>query len=325
MFREIFHSFICALCCIVTSAAPESANAQSLHAGVTQIAVEDAVPFDAFVVYPTEAAGESFQVGPFTIIATRDAPIAPGGRFPIVLFSHGNGRSAGTSLIHRDLITHLAREGFVVVAPHYPGTERSLVDRPRQLRKALDAVVADPRFATRADPTRISAMGFSFGAAVTLIVAGAVPDLAHLAAYCRDHAGDLRACDGVRADDADANGPRYVRSVDAMPLKALVLMEPFGALFERNGLASIDLPILLYRSLNSDLRADGNALALARALPRRPYEVTVPGGHFVFVGPCPPRLEAEVPQVCKDAPGIDRNDIHQHLRREIVDFVRGNM
>jgi predicted dienelactone hydrolase len=287
------------------------------------ITVQDTVLFDTLIAYPTEGPEVPFQVGPFTIAASRNAPIASGPRFPILLFSHGNGRSAGTSLVHRDLLTHLAREGFIVVAPHHPGSERPLVDRPRQLRRALDAVVADPRFSTHADPTRVTAMGFSFGTAVALIIAGAIPDLAHLAAYCRDRADDPRACGGVRTDDAHA--PPYVGLVDPIPLRTLVLMEPFGALFAPNGLASIDLPILLYRSLHSDLKADGNALALARALPRPPHVVAVPGGHFVFVGPCPPPLEAEAPQVCKDAPGIDRSDIHQRLTREITDFLRGNM
>jgi predicted dienelactone hydrolase len=286
--------------------------------------VEDVVPFDALIAYPTAAAEVLLQVGPFTIAASRNAPIASGARFPLVLFSHGNGRSAGTSLVHRDLLASLAREGFIVVAPFHPGTERPLIDRPRQVRKAVDAMLADARFSTRADPARVSMIGFSFGGAVALIVAGALADPAHLSAYCRDHADDPRACAGVPTDGSSANAPR-LKSAEAIPLKALVLMEPFGALFDRDGLTAVDLPTLLYRSLHSDLNADGNALALASALPRPPQQVVVPGGHFVFVDPCPPSLEAEAPQVCKDAPGIDRGAIHQRLKREIGEFLRRNM
>ena len=43
-------------------------------------------------------------------------------------------------------------------------------------------------------------IGFSFGGAVTLITAGAVPNLAHLSAYCRNNADDRRACGGVSVD-----------------------------------------------------------------------------------------------------------------------------
>ena len=54
-----------------------------------------------------------------------------------------------------------------------PATERPFVDRPRHIHKALDSVLADPRFSNRADPDRIGMVGFSFGGAVTLIAAGA--------------------------------------------------------------------------------------------------------------------------------------------------------
>src|SRR6185295_18094720 len=81
--------------------------------------------------------------------ASRDAPIATGSRFPIVLFSHGGAgtlTAGGSPLPYADLLTPLAREGFVVVAPFHPGSKRPLEDRPRQIHKALNAMLADPRF-----------------------------------------------------------------------------------------------------------------------------------------------------------------------------------
>ncbi len=167
--------------------------------------------------------------------------------------------------------------------------------------------------------------GFSFGGAVTLIVAGAMIDLAHLSAYCHDHADDSRACDGIATDGSWAKVPPSRKSDDALPLKTLVLLEPYGALFERKGLESLDLPILIYSASQSDLRAEGNALALAKALPRPPQQLAVPGSHFVFVDPCSPILAIRAPQVCSDPPGTDRAAIHQRFRREISDFLRANM
>jgi predicted dienelactone hydrolase len=163
-------------------------------------------------------------------------------------------------------------------------------------------------------------MGFSFGGAVTLVVAGAVPSLAHLSLYCSPHADDPRACGGV-----PTNGPPadvLQRSADALPLKALVLMEPFGALFDRDGLKSVDMPVLLYRAEGSDLKADGNTFALATGLPRPPRQQAVPGGHFVFVDPCPPALETQLPAVCKDAPDVDRAAVHRRIEAEIADFLQ---
>lgn len=306
------------------------ADAQPFKASVTRITVQDAIPFDALVAYPTDVAELSFQDGPYIVAAGRDAPIAPGARFPIVLFSHGGGgtiKTGGTPLPYADLLTSLAREGFIVVAPFHPGSKlprEALEDRPRQIHRALDAVLADPRFAAHADPNRLGMTGFSYGGAVTLIIAGAAPSLAHLAVYCRNRTDDPMACDGIPTDGSLANAVGR-RSPDALAVKALVLLEPWGSLFDRTGLMSLDMPTLLYRAESSALQADGNILALAEALPHPPRLQTVPGGHFIFFGPCPPALEADAPAVCKDAPGIDRAAIHRRIKVDIGDFLRRNL
>jgi predicted dienelactone hydrolase len=301
------------------------ADPPSYRAGVTRITVQDTTPFDALIAYPTEAAEVSVEEGLFRLFANRNAPVAAGARFPVVLFSHGGGRGPGTPLVHRDLLLHLARQGFIVIAPFHPASAQPFVDRPRHVHKALDAALADPRFAKHADRDRIGMVGFSFGGAVTLIVAGASIDLAHLSAYCRDHPDDSRACGGIATDGSWAKVPPSKKSDDALPVKALVLLEPYGAVLERKSLGSLDLPILIYAASQSDLRPEGNALALAKALPRLPQQVTVPGSHFVFVDPCSPIMAAQAPDVCRDPPGTDRAAIHQRFRREIADFLRANM
>jgi predicted dienelactone hydrolase len=325
--------FIATLALLATGMAcarAEQAAPPPFHAAMTRITVQDAVPFDALVAYPTDAAEVPFQDGPYTIAASRDAPIASGARFPVVLFSHGGGgtlKAGGTSLPYAALATSLAREGFVVVAPFHPGSRRpreAREDRPRQIHKALNAVQADPRFATHADPNRLGMMGFSYGGAVALIVAGATPSLAHLAAYCRDRIDDPKACDGVPNDGSLANAVDK-RSPDALAVNALILMEPFGALFDRDGLTSVNVPTLLYRAGDSDLKADGNIIALAAALPHPPRQEAVPGGHFIFFDPCPAVVEAEFPAVCRDAAGVDRAAVHRRIEAEIAAFLRQHL
>lgn len=309
---------------VAGASSAQAADPQRFHAGVTRLTVKDVVPFDALVAYPTDVAEVPFHDGPWIIAASRDAPIASGARFPIVLFSHGGGgtlKAGGSPLPYAALLTSLARKGFIVVAPFHPGSKNSLEDRPRNVHKALDALLADPRFATRADPNRLGMMGFSYGGAVALIAAGAAPGLAHLAAYCRGRADDPLACDGVPTDGSLANAVGK-RSPDALAVKTLVLMEPWGALFDRNGLTSVDMPTLLYRAEGSALKAEGNILALAAALPHPPRQETVLGGHFVFVDPCPPALEADVPAMCRDAPAVDRAAVHRRIEVEIGDFLR---
>jgi hypothetical protein len=93
------------------SASPARADGP-YRAGVARIAVQDAVsgvvgfgdaqmlpvPFEVLVAYPTDAAEAPFEAGPFTIHASLDAPIAPAKAFPVLLFSHGNGRGGSPSM-----------------------------------------------------------------------------------------------------------------------------------------------------------------------------------------------------------------------------------
>ena len=317
-------SLACILLLALTGISTAWADSRSFNAGITRITVQDTTPFDTVIVYPTEAAEASVEEGPCSLSTSSDATVAAGARFSIVLFSHGGGRRPGTPLAQGGLLLHLARQGFIVVAPFHPATEKPFVDRPRQMHKALDSLLADPRFSQRVDPNRIAMAGFSFGGAVTLISAGAIVDLAHLSAYCRDHPDDVRACDGIATDGSWAKVPPSPRSDDVLPLKALVLLESYGAPFEPKGLASLDVPALVYVASQSDLRPEGNALAVAKALPKS-QQIAVPGGHFVFVDPCSPIFAARAPEACSDPPGTDRATVHQRFKQEISDFLRGRL
>jgi len=306
---------------------PSPARADGPYrAGVARVTVQDAVPFvavpfEVLVAYPTDVAEAPFESGPWTIHASLDAPIAPAKAFPVLLFSHGNGRG-GTPLAERDLITALARQGFIVIAPFHSGT-RPFRDRPRQLHQALDQVLADQRFAAQADRSRLGIAGFSFGGAVALLAAGATSDIAHLVSYCRGRTDDPLACDGIAT-----NGTLHFslgQAADVLPVKALVLFEPYGAPFDRDALTAVRMPVLLYRAEHSELGAEGNIFALAAALPRPPRQETVPGGHFIFIDPCPPAVAEEVPAVCKDAAGVDRAAIHRRIEAEVADFLRNNL
>lgn len=168
-------------------------------------------------------------------------------------------------------------------------------------------------------------IGYSFGGAVALMMAGAKLNLAHLSDYCREHRDDPRACDGIPIDGSLSNIPSR-KSDDAVHLKALVLLEPYGAPFGKDDLLALDIPVLIYRALQSDLKSDGNILSLAQNLPKAPRQVAVPGGHGIFLAPCPPAqpaISVETATLCKDAPDVDRVAIHQHAGDEIAKFFRG--
>ncbi|MFA6267919.1 MAG: hypothetical protein WC670_19650 [Pseudolabrys sp.] len=301
-----------------------SACAEPFKAGLARIRVADQTPFDVLVAYPTDMAEAEIDESSYRVRASENAPVISGTRFPIVLFAKGNGRDAGSPFVHHDMILRLAREGFVVVAPFFPASARPFVNRPRQMREAFDAAISDERFSIHIDPSRAGMIGYSFGGAVALMMAGAKLNLAHLSDYCREHRDDPRACDGIPIDGSLSNILSR-KSDDAIHLKALVLLEPYGAPFAKDDLLGVDMPVLIYRALQSDLKADGNILSLAQNLPKAPRQIAVPGGHGIFLAPCPPALaaiSAEMVTLCKDAPGVDRVVIHERAGDEIVKFFR---
>lgn len=304
-----------------------SAQTTAFHAGVARITVAAEDPFDILVWYPTQEDETPWQIDPFAIPATRDAAISAG-QFPVVLLSHGGGPTGGTPLLLRDLSARLAREGFVVVAPFHGKTR--FLRRTFQIEAAFAAVMADPRFKSHVAVDRLGMIGFSLGGAVTLGLAGGIPDFAHLAAYCSTHPEDVQSCSAGPGGDRNAAPSAPARpaptklTIPRLSLKGLVLLDPFAVLFPRDGLIAVSMPVLLFRPKQSRL-GEENTQALASGLPQPPQLQYVPGGHFIFTDVCQPELKAKAPDVCSDEQSIDRAAIHADIEAEIVKFLRSRL
>lgn len=270
------------------------------------------------VWYPTQAEEVSWRMGPFPMPASRDGPVADGA-FPLVLLSHGGGPGGGSPLVLREISAYLARQGFIVVAPFHGPTPFS--GRVVQIKAAFDAVVTDPRFKAHVASGRLGMLGFSLGGAVALGSAGGVPSSRHLATYCAAHSNDIQSC-GPGPDGKRDAGP--LDALPHLPLRALVLLDPLGVPFGPDGLSAVTVPVLLFRPKMSEM-GEENTLALARGLPQAPTIHDVAGGHFVLMDVCPPVLKAEAPEVCDDAPGVDRAATHADMNAQIAKFFRDNL
>lgn len=121
--------------------------------------------------------------------AVRDAKVRKG-RFPLVIFSHGNGGSRHQNTFWCD---YLASHGYIVVSPDHTGNARMVIidgkpilaqpseransakDRPRDISFLLDQMIAwdktDKRFTGRIDTDRACAAGMSFGSYTAITVA----------------------------------------------------------------------------------------------------------------------------------------------------------
>jgi len=287
----------------------------------------------AGVWYPTAAQPSLQRLEGFT---QRVAPggVVEGRDLPLVVLSHGGG---GSYASHYDTALALARAGFVVAAVSHAGDtfdDQSKVlmlwRRPAQLSRLIDTMLADWRGRASIDREQIGAFGFSNGGFTVLVEAGGVPDLMKIDPYCAANPShDLctaLARAGLRSvsilqPPADAWKPDH-------RIRAIAAAAPaFGFTFDRAGLASVRIPVLLWRGAED--RHQPNPWyeeQIRAALPLPPdYRVEPSAGHFAFLPPCNAHLQAAAPAICTDAPGFDRAKFHQRLNADLIRFFRASL
>lgn len=297
-------------------------------AGFTDLVLTDPVDggkMPVIVFYPAGIDGQA-EIGSYHLAAARDAAPRPA-RYPLVIMSHGSG---GTRLGHHDSLAALAEAGFIAAAVEHPrdnyrdqsgqGTDRQLYGRAADVTATIDGLLADPEFGPLIDPAHIGIAGFSAGGYTALLAVGARPDPNGFATYCRDQMADAVFCRGRPGNPPFGPPPSSLQ--DARLRAAFVMAPGFGFLFDRTGLANVDVPIRLYRAENDDvLRHPWHAQRIADNLPARPeYEVIAGAGHYVFLVPCGAEAAARLPMLCTDPPGVDRAAVHRKLNGEMVDF-----
>lgn len=126
--------------------------------------------------------------------AVRDARVREG-KFPVVIFSHGNG---GTRMQNTFWCDYLASHGYVIVSADHTANarvtvikgkpilfqgdqrENSAVDRPKDVSSLLDQITlwnggADSRFSGKLDLSKPVAAGMSFGSWTAIVAADRDP------------------------------------------------------------------------------------------------------------------------------------------------------
>ena len=213
----------------------------------------------------------------------------------------------------------LAESGFVVAAANHPGTSTwqrepeaaaALWQRPEDLSRLIDAVLADPRFADA--------------------LAGGRFDLSRHSANCALHAGraDCRLMResgvGVAPGSAEALGatlgdPR-LRAAISFDLGLTQALDP-------DSLNAVAIPVLVIGAGRAGplLPVEAESRALAAALPSATTTYLEPAlGHYDFLGVCKPGAQAAI--ACED-PGEEfvceiGGDRRAALHDEIVTVVR---
>ena len=150
---------------------------------------------DVTVWFPCRVEGSNSKIDGYTMAATRTSRIVPG-FYPVVLLSHD---AAASRFAHHDIATALAQQGMLVIAPTHPGdnyndssltySTRSLYDRPRDMLRALELVLASPEFGPYADESRMGIVGVGTGAFTAMQLAGITPNFSGFEAYCANAPG----------------------------------------------------------------------------------------------------------------------------------------
>lgn len=319
--------FLLLFCLFVFSSL--SGTGGAMAAGLRLIEVASAAgepPLKAAVWSPCAPAPGEVRIGPFLLPAVRDCPI-PDGKYPLVVISHG---FAGTYFSHRDTATALADAGFIVVAINHPGDNAldmkragdlsALTDRPADIIRLLDYLLAGWGEARSVDADRIGVFGFSRGGYAALVLAGGIPDFPNAGLACPDPQAPI--CAQMRQKTAL---PQY-RGPDAR-VKAVVLADPLNAFPSSGDVKTVKIPVQLW---SSEHGGDGvmpqDIVRLRDDLPVKPdYRMVKGAGHFSFIAPCPAEMANAAPQICSDAAGFDRAEFHRGFNADVVSFFKASL
>jgi len=285
--------------------------------------------------YPTPVKGTGFEVGPFEMHGTRDAPVATG-QHGIILLSHGTG---GSDLSHRNVAAAIARKGFIVVAPLHPGDNfqdqsgfengEAVIDRPEHLRVALRSVSMSEKWLPFVNSRRLGVFGFSLGGHAAVGLLGGTPKLAQAAVHCRRFSDDP-LCQVKRGfGQAESSFVYNEKPDNTLTVCAAYLADPVTAFYSDEDLAALRVQtvVIARPSVEDVLSGETNARRLAHAmstggLVSSVSERLVEGaGHYAFLAPFPPSLASTLPrELVTDPDGFDRVQFNGEFSAEVATF-----
>jgi len=306
-----------------------SALAQAAS-GLTEIAGREG-DGPVTVFYPTSAAAVPLKRGPFTLSAAwQGAPVRGNGR--LIVISHGSG---GSAWVHADLAEVLVKTGFIVALPEHQGDNyrdtsaigpKSWKRRPAEVSRAIDAVVADARFAALLATDKVGVYGMSAGGHTALTLAGGRWSAAGVARHCIARiAADFQACVGLTTQlrgDAFDNVKIWTalavirwrfsdtdwQSYHDPRIAAVVAGVPYAADFDMLSFAKLPVPLgLVTAGKDRWLVPRFHSSAVLQACRRCELVADIPGGgHGALLSPPPPNLTGLAAELLGDPPGFDR-------------------
>lgn len=332
-FRTALQSAALVTAAVLSLAGP----AQAQQAGLRTFSVPGDPPATVALFYPTAAPAGVMSMGPWQPVVAPGAPVSDAKLKGLILISHGTG---GTELNHHNLGTRLARDGYLVAALRHGGDnwqDRSLVtsgryfsERPRQLSRVLDALLASPEWGSRIPADRIGAVGHSAGGYSVLALAGAQAEPARAAQHCRTVQDDPGFCVLAKGPESASppssawttlppDGERV--SVPDHRIRAAVVMAPMAVVLTPESLAAIQVPVRVFiAEKDAVLTTAYHGGRVAAQLPGA-RATTVPGaGHFAFMAQSTMPLPSAAGDAAANPPGFDRPAFLADLDEQVAAF-----
>lgn len=314
--------------------------------GMSELRIADAArPLEGFLWYPTDDASATIRAhGNAVWEAIRVIPgadMADGPR-PLVLLSHG---MFGNARNQAWFASALTAQGYIVAAIDHPGTStfsrdpdqrRALWERPGDISRTLDHLLAMDGVGAQIDPDRIYMAGHSLGGWTALALAGGLFEAERMDAFCEAGPDDL-VCGIVAAWDVavtpqdraamgqDLSDPRF---------SAIASFDLGGTqFFTPDSLGGIETPMMVIGAsiANSGIDLDVESRALIVMLPAGTLYLEPAGlAHFDFLGVCTPQAmeilleeEPDDVMVCEDGIG-ERRAEHAMIVDAVTAFFEAN-
>ena len=311
-------------------------QAGAQQAGYRTLTVPGDAPISVALFYPTAATARALPMGPWQPVV---APGAPAGEAPLkglVLISHGTG---GSEVGHHHLATRLAKDGYLVAALRHPGDnwqDRSMIssghyfgERPRQVSRVLDALLASPEWGARIPVERIGAVGHSAGGYTVLALAGAQAEPERASQHCRSVQDDPVFCSLAKgpASGPDAKG-RVAPPADALRvsvpdrrIRAVVALAPMAVVFTPESLAAITVPVrVIVAERDVVLVGKYHGGHVVAHLPRAQASTAAGAGHFAFMAQPSMPLPSDAGDAAANPPGFDRVAYQPQLENQVAEF-----
>lgn len=313
------------------------ANAQ--HAGYGTMTVAGDVPMTVALFYPTATPARVIPMGPWQPVVAPGSPASDAPLKGLILLSHGTG---GTELNHHNIASRLARDGYLVAAVRHPGDnwqDRSLVtsghyfsERPHQLTRVLDALLASPEWGARIPADRIGAVGHSAGGYSVLALAGAQAEPKRAAQHCLTVQDDPGFCSLAKGPVESPSAARAVPtggpvaraemvSVPDRRIRAVVVMAPMAVVFTPASLAAIDVPVrVIVAEHDAVLNGKYHGGYVIANLPKAQANTVAGAGHFAFMAQSSMPLPSAAGDAASNPPGFDRAAFLPDLESQVSGF-----